>query len=677
MWRWFPPAILLAVSAAFPADSPVLTGFVLDPLGRALAGARIVVSGDGFATSLLRVSSDGGGRFEIAGIPSGRYQVAAAKPGYQVRITSIDTILRRSVNFVLDPVLPAVSGPGGTEEPIPTLKWVLRRPGTDILRDLGATTAPVAAAAETITVPGPVGSGPGSVRGEVVHLEAAAGALSDEALEVQPGGRRSRVRMEGPLGDTLNWRLLGDLSRLTTALQSGETPDPAGREFDSRAVAVGVDFRPTGADDLSVQVQFNRTRFLQDQEFPDPFTPATSQEQKGWGYDARWTRLPDPLSRIDLEMGFLQGRLLVAPPAPGLAVTGTEPGVPMDHRLWNAGGRYRLALAGAHEVQVGVRTRVFQGEVEAADGVLLVPGHALPVGTGSVTSNGWDLDLFGRDRWVLSEPFQIVSTLSYSRTDLARGEDLVVPEVEFHHSLGEGSGWNAGVLIAWRPNPIAGAEGPEDGRSGGVGYQVGLEHTLPAGIRLEVNALSHPARNLAAVVHAGETDPAMLAAPAEGLILAWRPVENRELELGLEKRFGSAVGRLGSIVGEAEGHLAAGVEGYAPLTALGQGSMQYLVTRLQTVLDRSDTELRLAYKKVTEQTGGGDPQTGFERSYSIVDLAVAQRLAFLEHLSRSEWRFLLAYQDVTSEATGQAGLTSYPETPTTYSRVSGGVEIRF
>ena len=106
--------------------------------------------------------------------------------------------------------------------------------------------------------------------------------------------------------------------------------------------------------------------------------------------------------------------------------------------------------------------------------------------------------------------------------------------------------------------------------------------------------------------------------------------------------------------------------------------MRYLVTRVQTVLDRSDTEVQVGFRKVSEETASGAGNPYSTRSYSVIDFLVAQRLGFLENLSRSEWRILLAYQDVTTEdELTETGAGSGLEPTSTYSRLSGGIEIRF
>lgn len=672
-------ALTAEAPAPLPRPGPSVSGLVRDPVGRALEGVKVLVSSDRFVSTLVSVTTGQGGSFELTGLPPGRYQVAASKPGYQVGIVDLDTLLRRSVDLILRPLpVAAVADP----EPPETgpLGWVLRVPTVDVLRDLegppGTSGAIVTAAAGDDPNDVAASAMP-RVRGELVHTELAGGLFGSEEKVVDADGRSSQVRVRGEVNEQLCWHVLGDLRDLSRVRDMESDAVASGSEFNSRAVSMGVDYRPTAEDDLSVSLLFGRSRFRGEDEIDGPSLPLTEQEQEAWGYDARWSRLIDPLSQLDLRLSFLQGRIdLPGPPGDPLSAGADPAGVPLDHSRWDAGGSYRLALDDQHRVLVGLRTRVYRGEAAAhSDFVLAVPG--LPIPASAELQEGWDLDLYGQDQWALDGPFEIVSSLAYSRTDDVRGEEFVIPRVVFKHSLEDGTVWNAGVLLAWNPSRVGGPATVPDSEAARVGYQLGLSRPLPQGFHLAVSAASHPARGLHSLL---EEDEAFLAAPAvaaDGLFLAHRRVETRELDLQLEKRFRNAVGRLGSTFGEAEGRLATGWEEFTPVVRLSEGSMRYVITRLQTVLDRSDTEFQVGFRKISEQSDPAGADLIAFRSYSVVDFSVAQRLAFLENLSRSQWRVVVAYQDVTAESAADSTADLLPDPTSTYSRLSGGIEIRF
>lgn len=72
--------VFLAVGVP-AADDAALRGTVIDPLGGAIGGARIEVVFDGRVVS--ESLADGDGRFVVAGLPDGRYVVAASAPGFE------------------------------------------------------------------------------------------------------------------------------------------------------------------------------------------------------------------------------------------------------------------------------------------------------------------------------------------------------------------------------------------------------------------------------------------------------------------------------------------------------------------------------------------------------------------------------------------------------------------
>ena len=79
---------LLPFAFCLDAYASGLTGRVVDPDGRPVANAEVIVSGSTAAP--LRVRTNADGRFELAGLADGRYSVIAASPGLVSGATTID-----------------------------------------------------------------------------------------------------------------------------------------------------------------------------------------------------------------------------------------------------------------------------------------------------------------------------------------------------------------------------------------------------------------------------------------------------------------------------------------------------------------------------------------------------------------------------------------------------------
>ena len=73
-------AFSLASAMCLRADT--ISGTVKDPSGLAVAGARIEISGEGLAQSLV-VNSDGAGKFAVNDLKPGRYSVRVTKEGFE------------------------------------------------------------------------------------------------------------------------------------------------------------------------------------------------------------------------------------------------------------------------------------------------------------------------------------------------------------------------------------------------------------------------------------------------------------------------------------------------------------------------------------------------------------------------------------------------------------------
>lgn len=660
----------LSVTVALPAAPTALSGLVLNPVGKTLAGVRILISSDSFVSTLWTAITDQDGRYEFTGLPPGPLQVAAAKPGYQVRTSSVTLLTRSSLDLILQPL------PGSLlKEKVgetPGLSWILRSPTADILRDLQRPDGPgpFLRASEAAGTANPLRrEGPIVLAGEVVHMEGGMDTYrGDRPATLASAGRGSRVLLRGGIGNQLDWHILGDF-------REGE------KSYSSRGVNLGVNFAPTAGDDVSIDLQLARSSLRQGELVFDPFSPMTSQERTSWGYDARWSRELDPLSGLAVRFSFLQGRVQFDDASRDLLAQQIGKGnLPVDQSSWDAGGRYSLAVDDQHRLLMGMRTRLYHANLDSGEGGVIVArgGGVGPADVVTEARQGWDLDLFGEDHWTLSEPFEIISSLAYSRSDPVRGEEIFVPMVIFQHSLESGTIWNAGLLVAISSRGAPSTEVEAADSSGTeMGYLVGLSQPLPHQFHLDLSARFDPATGFSGSIDEGDDFLSSPAIQATQPFLGQRGIQTRELELEVEKRFRHGVGRFRSTLGEAEGQLAVNLADTAPLLTLNAGTMRYVITRFHTVLNRSQTEFQVGFKRVSHQVGATAAERGTTNSYAILNLLVAQRLAFMESLSRSEWKVVLAYQDVTTRQSN-ADLSGDFLTPTfAHSRLSGGIEIRF
>ena len=76
-------------------------------------------------------------------LPPGRYRVAALKPGFEVSMTEVDTLVRGALEVRLRQAARIVLGdlPSGSPNPEPSLGWILRSPLDDVFREEEARLA--------------------------------------------------------------------------------------------------------------------------------------------------------------------------------------------------------------------------------------------------------------------------------------------------------------------------------------------------------------------------------------------------------------------------------------------------------------------------------------------------------------------------------------------------------
>ena len=90
---------VVSARPASPDDAAVqviVSGVVVDPMGRPMPGVRIVATGaDGRAT--WETHSDVEGRYELAGLPAGEYRIAASAAGFRTQLLTGVVVDRNAV----------------------------------------------------------------------------------------------------------------------------------------------------------------------------------------------------------------------------------------------------------------------------------------------------------------------------------------------------------------------------------------------------------------------------------------------------------------------------------------------------------------------------------------------------------------------------------------------------
>src|SRR5690242_6058581 len=87
-FHFFTCNFVFLIYTAASANAASITGRVVDPDGRPVVNAEIIVSGS--TATPLRARTDGEGKFSLDGLDAGRYSVLASAPGLVIDATAID-----------------------------------------------------------------------------------------------------------------------------------------------------------------------------------------------------------------------------------------------------------------------------------------------------------------------------------------------------------------------------------------------------------------------------------------------------------------------------------------------------------------------------------------------------------------------------------------------------------
>ena len=144
------------------------------------------------------------------------------------------------------------------------------------------------------------------------------------------------------------------------------------------------------------------------------------------------------------------------------------------------------------------------------------------------------------------------------------------------------------------------------------------------------------------------------------------------MEIEVQRGFGFVRGILMGSVGRVQGRLSP-VLSDGPLVELQEGHARYYLTALRAMIEPTETEVRIDYRRVVGATEMGESGAGGSVDYRRLDLAVYQDLPF-SPIANAHWRVLMAYQGLLYDSL--EGSSTQPG-PGAASRVTGGVDISF
>jgi hypothetical protein len=144
------------------------------------------------------------------------------------------------------------------------------------------------------------------------------------------------------------------------------------------------------------------------------------------------------------------------------------------------------------------------------------------------------------------------------------------------------------------------------------------------------------------------------------------------MEIEVQRGFGSVRGIFMGSVGRVQGRLSPLVSD-GPLLELQTGQARYYQTILRAMIEPTETEVRIDYRRVTGRTEAPEPGVRAPVDYSRLDLAVFQSLPF-SPIANARWRVLMAYQGLMYDSLeGSSSISG----SLAASRVTGGVDISF
>ncbi len=688
-WRCFALLLVALAGSIAPgiAGDSVLTGRVTNTEGAEIGGVMLFLAAvgrvsppgpGGAATKFLESSSDGS---FVTILPAGRYVVAASKPGYEVALTEVSTLIRGVLEVRLRESARIVLGdlPDAPPGENPGLSWILRSPSNDVLRETEASL-PLAG---TTTVRAAPPSRAGwlqailqPIDGELVQHFSGAALLGQEAAgPSDTSGRSTSLALRGAIGDQGSWRFDGLTGRLSTGPAEGAAGPRQGRRADR--MQFGFDYRLGPDDTLEADLRYGTSRYVVD---PNGETVnATDQDETNVGLRSRWNRKLGEAGLLYVEGSYVETGVRVpdAGGSPLVSLTGQEGTASRvtDRSTLAAAG---LAVdAGRHRLDFGIRTKSYRYDLRDR-GVLLYTLYDAPTLT-EPGEGGQAMSLFGSDDWRLGGR----STLNYGlryHSNLSAGNAYLVPRLGLTFEPAEAGGTRFRSQLLFRlddPGLSSLYSTAEERREverrdvARFGYLLGVERRPDDRLGFAATLSYKPFEE-----GVGGEDGGVVAPGAWGdalLFLTDGAAGRHELGVEIGRAFGEVRGSLSGTVGRVEGRLTPAVE-EAPVQVLSLGEVRYYLTRLRALYGPTETEVQVDYRSV--QAEGGVPES-FDPEGSVayrrIDLTVAQDLPRISGAMNARFKVLMAYQGLVygSSYEGARAL------PGATSRWTGGVDIRF
>jgi len=646
--RLFASLVVLALAtgtaaAATPSSiASTLSGVTRDDLGHAIAGVEVVVLSNTDEGSALRSAvSNAQGRFVLAAIAPGVYRIAAIKPGYLASIGRVNTLLRGSVDLVLRPI-PAPGEPGA-EKVASDMSWVLRLPTRSILQELGASSAlDDGESGGTRAFAARVQD---KVTGQVDHVVARGSWRNDDAggsssLE----GAETRMRLGGSIGERGNITVTGARGSLDGASQASA---PA---VSRDAGSVDVDVSYDTSDDTNVAMSAYYARGDVEVGGTTQSPKGGRQNQRSWGYDARWQKQMDASSQVAVDVGYHDASLAVD----GLASLPWDATQDGTNRALAAQGTYEAPAADHHLMRLGVRAHRLD---QSSDVRFVRAGYpSLLDGTA-----GWTVLLDGEDRWAPDGSFAMAYGVAVRQGIDGPLGTTVTPRVA--------ASWTGRKLSARGEVSYLSSFGPESTDAAPLGYDVRLEAPLSPTVRGIASASYVPL-----LADRWEGGPGMQA----GVFVTDGRASDQMISLGVERVAVSGTLSLQVARGRADGALAPSIDDGLPFVVLGDRAIDYDAVRFGTKVARAGSHVAVEYRAMRESAdvpAGAAPATALK----TVAVELAQDLVRLGG-GRATCRLLLAARtafDVEDAAAGGIEAGEARRFAALQQRINAGISLAF
>jgi hypothetical protein len=659
-------AFAAPVCAARDLTAPALHGTVRDALGGVLGEVEILVLGNPAGSSPLAVArTDDHGRFFVAGVVPGIYQIAAIKHGYLAFLGRFNTLFRDSLDLVLFPSYGEKDGsPAAPEDN----SWVLRLPERSLLRETEAADLLRREGDEGSRI---AGTGLGEmIEGQFDHLVDLGVSVPGAARENgDTGGAETRMSVGSAIGGIGSIRVHGERASFDRVAKTDGDSETASRDASSFLVEASC---ATGRDaSLEMKASYvqGETDLAGGGSLPGV---GFRHARRAWGYDATWSAQIDDASRVAVKVGYLDTQAEI--PDAGLVGSTVAGGDgsrrPFLSRAMAARGSFDSLAASRHQVHVDLEATFH--DLPLPQSVAVEP----VVGVVPADAAAWNVLLRAEDQWVLTAPLALVYGVGLARGSDPRQTSVVEPRV--------GAVWSDGTLRAslvvlydFSGSDVAASRaGVFDAEAmrgaGSLGYEAEVEVPLPWGLRLKgAQSLAPVAFDASGVVWE-RIDPGFTPIfAADGSVSAERG------SLTLSHDAGGTRTYLDLLRGTVDGSLAQIFPFEVPLQLLADRHLRYTGGRFGVRVASWGTDVSAEFRRV-EDTLWIDASAG-RTSQEFVELHLAQDLLRGEPRGMS-WRFLFAArtspqrQATDAETPAAAGSRTLAALSR---RVSAGVSLAF